>query len=181
MISLKEIAMRRSLLSGMFACAVGLAASIDASAGAQVPQQAVEPDPSAGLITRRSNHTVTETIQRFEAAVRDKGDKGWVVFTEIDHAAAAQRAGQRLRPRTVIVFGNPRIGTAPMQRAPTLAIDVPLRVLVWEDDAGAVWLTYTSSDYMARTVYPRHGLFMSSEVSGGVKRFLHEVAGQATD
>jgi uncharacterized protein (DUF302 family) len=152
-----------------------------ASAGAQVPQQAVQPDSSAGLVTRRSSHTVTETIQLFEAAVRDKSDKGWMVFTEIDHAAAAQGAGQRLRPRTVIVFGNPRIGTAAMQRAATLAIDVPLRALVWEDEAGAVWLTYKSSDYIARTVYPRHGLSMSPEVSGGVERFLGEVAGRATE
>jgi uncharacterized protein (DUF302 family) len=152
-----------------------------ASAGAQVPQQAAQPDPSAGLVTTRSNHTVTETIHRFEAAVRDKGDEGWVVFTEIDHAAAAQRVGQRLRPRTVIVFGNPTIGTAPMERSATLAIDVPLRVLVWEDDAGAVWLTYTSGDYMARTVYARHGLSMSPEVSGGIERFLEEVTGWATE
>jgi uncharacterized protein (DUF302 family) len=173
--------MRRNLLSGMFACVVGLAAGMDASAGAQTPRQAVQPDPSAGLTTRRSNHTVTETVQRFEAAVRAKGDKGWVVFTEIDHAAAAQRAGQRLRPRTVIVFGNPRIGTVAMQRAATLAIDVPLRALVWEDDAGAVWLTYSSSGYLARTVYPRHGLSMSRDVSAGVERFLEEAAGRATE
>jgi len=173
--------MRRNLLSGMFACAVGLAASMDARAGAQAPRQAVQPDPSAGLVTRRSNHTVTETVQGFEAAVRAKGDKGWVVFTEIDHAAAAQRAGQPLRPRIVIVFGNPRIGTEAMQRAATLAIDVPLRVLIWEDDAGAVWLTYSSSDYLARTVYPRHGLSMSRDVSEGLGRFLDEAVGRATE
>jgi hypothetical protein len=99
MTSLREEAMRRTLLLGMFAYAAGLPAWMSASAGAPVPQQAVQPDPSAGLVTRRSNHTVTETIQRFEAAVRDKGDKGWVVFTEIDQTAAAQRAGQRLRRR----------------------------------------------------------------------------------
>jgi uncharacterized protein (DUF302 family) len=152
-----------------------------ASAGAQVPQQAVQPDPAAGLVTRRSNHTVTETIHRFEAAVRGKGDEGWVVFTEIDHAAAAQRAGQHLRPRTVVVFGNPRIGTAAMGRAATLAIDVPLRVLVWGDDAGAVWLTYSSGDFIGRAVYPRHGLSMSPEVSAGIERFLEEVTGRATE
>jgi uncharacterized protein (DUF302 family) len=104
-----------------------------------------------------------------------------VVFAKIDHAAAAEQAGQRLRPRTVVVFGNPRIGTAPMQRAATLAIDVPLRALVWEDDAGVVWLTQTSGEYLARSVYPRHGLSMSPEVSGGIDRFLDEVSRRATE
>jgi uncharacterized protein (DUF302 family) len=169
--------MRRTLLAAMAIFAVGVAAWTGV-ADAQVPQQAVQPDASAGLITRRSSRSVADTIQRFEAAVREKG---WVVFTEIDHAAAAEKAGQRLRPRTVVVFGNPGIGTAPMQRAPTLAIDVPLRALVWEDDAGAVWLTHTSGEYMARVVYPRHGLSMSPEVSAAIDRFLDEVSRQATE
>lgn len=170
--------MRRALLTGMAASAVGVAAWIGGSAAAQAPPQAARPDASAGLVTRRSSRTVAETIQRFEAAVRDKG---WVVFTRIDHAAAAERAGQPLRPRTVVVFGNPSTGTAPMRRAATLAIDLPLRALVWEDDAGAVWLTHTSGEHMARAVYPRHGLSMSPEASGGIDRFLDEVGRQATE
>lgn len=170
--------MRRTLLTGIAAAAVAGAAWMGGSAAAQSPQQAAQPDASAGLVTRQSARTVAETIQRFEAAVRDKG---WVVFTRIDHAAAAEQAGQRLRPRTVVVFGNPRIGTAPMQRAATLAIDVPLRALVWEDDAGAVWLTHTSGEHMARAVYPRLGLSMSPEASAGIDRFLDEVGRQATE
>ena len=170
--------MRRTLLTGIAASAVGFAAWTVGSAATQAPQQAVQPDASAGLVTRRSSRTVADTIQRFEAVVRDKG---WVVFTRIDHAAAAEQAGQQLRPRTVVVFGNPRIGTAPMQRAATLAIDVPLRALVWEDDAGAVWLTHTSGEHIARAVYPRHGLSMSPEVRGSIDRFLDEVVRQATE
>ena len=170
--------MRRILLTGIAAFVFGAAAWMSRGADAQVPQQTVQPDASAGLVTRRSNHTVAETIQRFEAAVREKG---WLVFAKIDHAAAAEQAGQRLRPRTVVVFGNPRIGTAPMQRAATLAIDVPLRALVWEDDAGVVWLTQTSGEYLAGSVYPRHGLTMSPEVSGGIDRFLGEVGRRATE
>jgi uncharacterized protein (DUF302 family) len=91
---------------------------------------------ASGLITKPSQYSVEETIERFEAAVKAQGG---VVFTEIDHAAAAAQAGLALRPRTVIVFGNPKTGTPLMQRAPTLAIDVPLKALVWQDDQGKVW------------------------------------------
>jgi uncharacterized protein (DUF302 family) len=173
----KEIGVRRTLLTAMTACALGLTAWMGGSARAQAPQQAVQPDASAGLVSRRSSHTVAGTIQRFEAAVRDNG---YMVFTEIDHAAAAQKAGLSLRPRTVVVFGNPKIGTPAMQRAATLAIDVPLRALVWEDDAGAVWLTYTTGEYLARVVYPRHGLSMT-EASGGIERTLEGMVRRATE
>jgi uncharacterized protein (DUF302 family) len=153
-----------------------LAALLLALPQAAWPQAAPAAEP--GLVTRQSGHSARQTIDRFEAAVRAKG---WVVFTEIDHAAAAERAGLQLRPRTVIVFGNPRIGTTAMQRAPTLAIDVPLRALVWEDDAGGVWLTYNSGDYLARSVYPRHGLSMAAEATAGIERFLDEVSRKATE
>ena len=89
----------------------------------------------SGLITKPSKYSVQETIRRFEAAVTAKG---WVVFTELDHAAAAAKFGLEMRPRTVIVFGNPKIGTPAMQKAPTLAIDVPAKALVWQDDQGKV-------------------------------------------
>ena len=79
----------------------------------------------SGLITKESKHSVSETAQRFETAVNDRSANGWMVFTEIDHAAAAEKNGLKLRPRTVIVYGNPKIGTASMQKAPTVAIDVP--------------------------------------------------------
>src|ERR1700719_3204342 len=69
---------------------------------------------------------------------------GWCLL-KIDHAAAAEKNGLKLRPRKVIVYGNPKIGTASMQKALTVAIDVPLKALVWEDDQGKVWLTYNSS------------------------------------
>src|SRR3978361_1239759 len=75
-----------------------------------------------GLVTRESRHDVRETVDRFEAAVKAKGANGWMVFPEIDHAAAAQQAGLTLRPRTVVVFGNPKLGTTPMQKNATLAI-----------------------------------------------------------
>lgn len=111
-----------------------------------------------GLITVQSRYSVKETITRFEEAVRDKGSLGFMVFTEIDHAAAAKKFGLTMRPRTVIVFGNPKLGTPVMVKSPTLAIDVPPKALVWEDDQGKVWLTYNSAEYLAKVIYVRHGL-----------------------
>jgi uncharacterized protein (DUF302 family) len=111
----------------------------------------------SGLITKPSRYSVQETITRFEAAVKQREAAGFTVFTEIDHAAAAKKFGLDLRPRTVIVFGNPKLGTPVMVKTPLLAIDVPAKALVWEDDQGKVWLSYNSADYLYKTIYSRHG------------------------
>src|SRR5580692_1285589 len=92
---------------------------------------------SVGIsITVQSKYAVTETIRRFEAAINANADQGWKVFTEIDHMEAAEREGSKLLPRTVIVFGNPRLGTPAMAKAATIAIDLPQKALVWQDDQG---------------------------------------------
>lgn len=108
-----------------------------------------------GLITVPSNNSVTDTIQRFEDAVKASG---WMVFARLDHAAAAEKYRQQLLPRTVIVYGNPALGTANMVKVPTLAIDIPPKALVWQDDQGKVWLSYNSAAYLSETVYARHGV-----------------------
>jgi uncharacterized protein (DUF302 family) len=87
-----------------------------------------------GLITKQSKYTVQETIEKFEAAIKSKASGGWVVFSTIDHAAAAKDAGLEMRPRTVIIFGNPKNGTPAMTKSPTLAIELPMKALVWQDD-----------------------------------------------
>jgi uncharacterized protein (DUF302 family) len=110
-----------------------------------------------GLITKPSKYSVKETVSRFEAAVKEKEAAGFVVFTQIDHAAAAKKFGIEMKPRTLIVFGNPKLGTPVMIKTPLLAIDVPPKALVWEDDQGKVWLSYNSADYLYKTIYPRHG------------------------
>ena len=134
----------------------------------------------SGLISRPSSHSVEETTARFERAVRAKETNGWMVFTEIDHAAAASKNGLTLKPRVVIVFGNPKLGTKPMEGAPTLAIDVPLKALVWQDDQDKVWLTYNSGEYLMSYVYPRHGLAMPAENSRGIDQVLASFADEAT-
>lgn len=111
-----------------------------------------------GIITKSSNHSVKDTISRFVAAVKSREGAGFIVFTEIDHAAAGKKFGLEMRPRTVVVFGNPKLGTPVMAKTPLLAIDNPPKALVWEDDQGKVWLSYNSADYLYKTIYPRHGL-----------------------
>jgi uncharacterized protein (DUF302 family) len=112
----------------------------------------------AGLITTQSRYSVKETVERFEMAVKAKEANGFMVFTELDHAAAAKKFGLDILPRTVIVFGNPKLGTPVMKKTPLLAIDVPPKALVWQDDDGKVWLTYNSAEYLGKTIYARHGL-----------------------
>jgi uncharacterized protein (DUF302 family) len=111
-----------------------------------------------GIITKSSNHSVKDTISRLVAAVKSREGAGFTVFTEIDHAAAGKKFGLEMRPRTVVVFGNPKLGTPVMAKTPLLAIDNPPKALVWEDDQGKVWLSYNSADYLYKTIYPRHGL-----------------------
>src|SRR6185437_13095805 len=93
----------------------------------------------AGLITRQSRHPVSETLQRLEGAL---AARGFMAFCRIDHSAAAAAVGETLLPRTVLIYGNPKIGTAAMTSFPTLAIDLPAKLLVWQDDAGRVWVTW---------------------------------------
>lgn len=113
-----------------------------------------------GLVTRPSTHTARETVTRFAAAVREAG---WVVFTEIDHAAAANAVGMQLQPRTVVLFGNPSTGTPPMRAAPTLAIDLPMRVLIWQDDAGRAFVTRSTGRDIGERVFARHGLDLPAD------------------
>ncbi len=154
---------RRNVLVGMVAIMLSLV--LPASGG------------ESGLITKPSTYSVPDTIERFEVAVKAKG---WVVFTQFDHAAAAAKVGLQLRPRTVVVFGNPKLGTGPMEKAPTLAIDNPLKALVWQDDQGKVWLTYNSADYQLSYIYPRHGLTGNPEARKNLEQFLDGVSDQAT-
>ncbi len=131
------------------------------------------------LVTKPSKYSVSETVLRFEAAIKEKEASGFTVFTEIDHAAAAKKFGLDLRPRTVIVFGNPKQGTPAMAKTPLLAIDLPLKALVWEDDQGKVWLSYNSSEYLYDTIYVRHGAAVPSETAPFAK-LMDGISDQAT-
>ncbi len=109
------------------------------------PAEAVD-----GLVAIRSPYSAGETMQRLELEVA-KRDLN--IFARIDHAAGAAKAGAALRPTMLLVFGNPKGGTPFMQCQQTVGIDLPLKMLVWEDASGQVWLGYNDPAFIAR----RHG------------------------
>ena len=80
--------------------------------------------------------------------------KGIAVFALIDHSGEAEKVGMKMRPTKLLIFGNPKGGTPLMLAAPSIAIDLPLKILIWEDDQGKVWVSYNSPEYLAE----RHGL-----------------------
>lgn len=104
-----------------------------------------------GLISIRSPHSASDTMDRLEEAAKQRDLK---VFARIDHAAGAATIGSALRPTQVLIFGNPQGGTPLMQCAQTMGIDLPLKALVWEDQASQVWLGYNDPVFLAR----RHGV-----------------------
>ena len=104
-----------------------------------------------GMITKTSGHSVKKTMDRFEKIVTDKG---FTVFARVNHAAAAIKSGGTLRPTELLIFGNPKLGTQLMQSNQTIGIDLPLKVLIWEDDKGKVTLGYNDPAWLAK----RHGI-----------------------
>ena len=99
-----------------------------------------------GLIVLESSYSADETMNRFEAIAKEKGLN---IFARIDHAAGAAKIGKTLRPTEVLIFGNPQGGTPFMECSQTVGIDLPLKVLVWQDSTGQVWLGYNDPEYMA--------------------------------
>src|SRR5438067_1199756 len=101
----------------------------------------------ADLVTLPSARGAAETVERLKTLLTQKGIQ---VFADIDHAAGAQQVGLTLRPTRVLIFGNPQAGTPLMQSQQTIGLDLPLRALVWEDEAGQVWLTYHRPESLAQ-------------------------------
>ena len=98
-----------------------------------------------GIISKPSGVSVLETLDRLESVVKAKG---LTVFARIDHSAEAERVGLKLPPMQLLIFGNPKTGTAMMNSSPSIGIDLPLKALAWEDRNGKVWLSYNSPDYL---------------------------------
>lgn len=103
------------------------------------------------VVTKSSNYSVPETINRIERAVTAKGMQ---IFARIDHGGEAKKVGLAMRPTELLIFGNPKGGTALMVAKPTAAIDLPMKALAWEDEDGKVWLTYNSPELL----HERHGV-----------------------
>jgi len=98
-----------------------------------------------GMIDVQSAHSVAATADRLESILADKGMN---VFARIDHAAGAKKAGKSLPPTELLIFGNPKVGTPLMQCSRSIAIDLPQKALIWEDDSGAVWISYNDPQYL---------------------------------
>ncbi len=100
-----------------------------------------------GLEHVASRFTVDETVRRFQSLLTQRGIE---IFALIDHSGEAEKAGMKMRPTKVIIFGNPKGGTPLMIAAPTLAIDLPLKALIWEDEKGKVWISYNTPEYLQK-------------------------------
>jgi uncharacterized protein (DUF302 family) len=104
-----------------------------------------------GLLQIASKYPMGETVKRLEAVLAEKGVQ---VFALIDHSGEAEKAGMKMRPTKLLIFGNPKGGTPLMVAAPSLAIDLPLKALVAQDESGKVWISYNSPEYLQQ----RHGV-----------------------
>ena len=122
-----------------------------------------------GLITKPSRYAAAETLDRLEAALKERG---FMIFARLDHAAAAESVGLKMPKSTVLVFGNPRLGTPVFIKHPTLAIDLPLKALVWDDASGKTSLSYNSAQYLLGTIYGRHGAPSSADAIARIEAAL---------
>jgi uncharacterized protein (DUF302 family) len=104
-----------------------------------------------GLLQVASPYSVDEAVKRLESVLAERGVR---VFAVIDHSGEAEKVGMKMRPTKVVIFGNPKGGTPLMVAAPSLAIDLPLKALVAEDDKGKVSVSYNSPEYLQQ----RHGV-----------------------
>ena len=104
-----------------------------------------------GIIDQPSNHSVDQTVENLKDILQSKGIK---LFALVDHSGEAEKVGMNMRPTKLLIFGSPKAGTPLMLAAPSVAIDLPLKILVWQDDQGKVWVSFNSSEYLKE----RHGL-----------------------
>lgn len=121
--------------------------------------------PDNGLESVASPYSVDETVQRFQSLLKERGIQ---MFALIDHSGEAAKAGLKMRPTKVIIFGNPKGGTPLMVAAPTLAIDLPLKALIWEDEKSKVRVTYNTPEYLQQRHEVPQGLIKNIAVVGAL-------------
>jgi len=137
-------------LAGL-AMAVYLISVRQPSQSGQRKENTMTSNSESGIVTLPGKHSVEQTVAKIEETLRAKGVK---LFTVIDHSGEAEQAGLHMRNTKLLIFGNPKAGTPLMVASPTIAIDLPLKILVWEDDNGHVQISYNSPAYLQA----RHGL-----------------------
>ena len=136
-------------------------------AATELPTQSVR----SGIISERSRHSVEQTVERLTALLHAKGV---TLFALVDHSAEAAKIGMTMPPTKLLIFGNPKAGTPLMLAARSVAIDLPLKILVWEDGQGRAWLSYNSSTYLKE----RHGLPQALLPNIAVVEALSRAAGE---
>jgi uncharacterized protein (DUF302 family) len=104
-----------------------------------------------GIVNVASNHSVDETVEKLKGILQAKGV---ALFALVDHSGEAEKVGMTMRPTKLLIFGSPKAGTPLMQAVPSIAIDLPLKILIAEDEKGKVWISYNSPEYLAQ----RHDL-----------------------
>ena len=92
-----------------------------------------------------TNHSVEDILGKLQTILKTKGVP---VFALVDHSGEAAKVGMEMRPTKLLIFGNPKGGTPLMLAAPTIAIDLPLKILIWEDGEGKTWITYNTAEYL---------------------------------
>jgi len=111
----------------------------------------MEGDVANGIVSLPGNHSVEETVAKLKAILQAKSV---TLFALVDHSGEAEKAGMKMPPTKLLIFGNPQAGTPLMLAAPSVAIDLPLKILVSQDTAGKVWVSYNSPQYLKQ----RHSL-----------------------
>jgi len=109
------------------------------------------PHSDSGIIDERSQHSVEQTVEKLTALLHAKGV---TLFALVDHSGEAAKVGMKMPPTKLLIFGTPKAGTPLMLAAPSVAIDLPLKILVWEDAQGRTWVSYNSPGYLQE----RHGV-----------------------
>jgi uncharacterized protein (DUF302 family) len=104
-----------------------------------------------GIVNKPSKHSVDDTLRNLQNMLEAKGI---AVFALVDHSGEAAKVGMKMPPTKLLTFGNPKGGTPLMLAAPSIAIDLPLKILIWQDDQEKVWVSYNTPEYLAE----RHGL-----------------------
>jgi uncharacterized protein (DUF302 family) len=104
-----------------------------------------------GIVNKPSKHSVDDTLGKLQKILEAKEI---AVFAVVDHSGEAAKVGMKMRPTKLLIFGNPKGGTPLMLAAPSIAIDLPLKILIWQDDQEKVWVSYNTPEYLAE----RHGL-----------------------
>lgn len=125
-----------------------------------------------GLVAVKSPHSVKDTMDRLESTAKARGLN---VFLRVNHSAGAEKIGKSLRPTELLVFGNPQGGTPLMECAQSAGIDLPLKALAWQDEAGQVWLGYNDPQYLAQ----RHGAGDCGAVVQNLRKALDGLAMEA--